>query len=347
MAYKVLVGDVRDKLKDIEDNSIQCVITSPPYFGLRNYHTEGQLGLEPTPEEYVANMVDVFREVKRVLRDNGIVWLNLGDSFAGAGDRRGGKGNEHGQMKKHKTPDIEIGLKPKDLIGIPWSTAFALRDDGWYLRAGIPWIKGNPMPESIKDRPTANVEYFFLLSKNKKYYYDADSVRVPMSDSTKKRDKNKFNGAFKGQFKGTPNEKRWQDGREIENPKFYNEKGRYRRVIDWFMDSIRAILNRESGTLLHDEEDNPLAIFCNTKPYKGAHYATFPPDLIIPMVKASTSVGSDIVLDPFVGSGTTLFVAEILERNSIGIDIDPKNVDLIDERMEKFKEIQLSFGEGE
>src|SRR5690554_4413723 len=184
----ILNGDVIDCLRSLPDACVQCVVTSPPYWGLRDYGVEGQIGLEPTPEEHVEKMVEVFREVKRVLRDDGTLWLNYGDCYAGSttgADRPPEPGHTHedsgrvktGQENKHRRPDA--GLKPKDLVGMPWRIAFALQADGWYLRSDIIWSKPNPMPESVTDRPTKSHEYVFLLTKSAAYYYDADAIREP------------------------------------------------------------------------------------------------------------------------------------------------------------------------
>ena len=294
----------------IPDETVDCVVTSPPYWGLRDYGTGNQIGLEKSPEEYVNTMVEVFREVWRVLKPTGTVWLNLGDSYNSkqASNKTWGSGvgaNKHYQ--KHTIPNkrnVSKNFKYKDLIGIPWRVALALQADGWYLRSDIIWHKPNPMPESVKDRPTKSHEYIFLLTKNSKYYYDADAIREPMSKSTKARDKNGFSGAFKGQMRGSPNESRWQDGRPIDTPTFYSEQGRNKRSV-WTV---------------------------TTKPYKGAHFATFPEDLIEPCILAGCPQDG-IVLDPFVGSGTTASVALKFGRKSIGVDLNKEYLELAVKRI--------------
>lgn len=396
-------GDVRDKLSELPDKHVQTVVTSPPYWGLRDYGVNGQIGLEETPAEYVAKMVEVFHEVRRVLRDDGCLWLNLGDSYAGGGRA----GNNPDYHKKHKMfgkdgwdpgvfgkpQQVPIGLKPKDLVGIPWRVAFALQADGWWLRSAIPWLKNSAMPESVTDRPSTAVEYFFLLSKSQQYFYDAEAVRMPGAIPTGTR-------AAKGSA-----ERASQHGVNARPPDYKIYSGtRNRRNTDWFMESIKDILDGKNGTLLHDENGLPVAIFCNPQPYPEAHFATFSPRLITPMVLAGASpqacevcgapwkrvqektghinkrepayvpnnsptktdstgwkpttratniwqptctcdnkgTGRCIVLDPFAGSGTTLWVAEHYARDSIGIELSPEYVKLIEKRMDNFQ--QTIFG---
>ena len=311
----ILIGDCRNLLREMAEKSVHTCVTSPPYFGLRDYGMDDQIGLEQTPEAFVAEMVAVFREVKRVLRDDGTLWLNLGDSYAGSGKGRNRDGSSTvdplskqatsagtiiGNLIKSHTPN----LKPKDLIGIPWRVAFALQADGWYLRQDIIWHKPNPMPESVTDRCTKAHEYIFLLSKSKDYYFDYEAIKIPASSATLERNKNKFNGAFKGQFRGTPGEERWQDGRPIENPQFAADGKANRRSV-WSV---------------------------TTKPYKGAHFATFPQDLIEPCILAGCPEGGT-VLDPFGGAGTTGLVASNNNRNSILCELNPKYAQLALDRI--------------
>jgi len=332
---KIITGDVFDILKTLPDKSIHCCITSPPYWNLRDYGTgiwvggdvnckhvrtnkksknnitghknfdkmlgvgdaiqkdvcsycgarriDSQIGLEKTPDEYVKKIVNVFKEIKRILRDDGTVWLNLGDTYSS-------KNNN--------------GLKPKDLIGIPWMIAFALRNDGWYLRQDIIWKKPNPMPESVKDRCTKSHEYIFLLSKNKKYYYDYKSIKEPAKNwGTRDRSKMR-NGTIDPKLKhhgltGKPDEK---------NP----------------MKNKRSV-----WTVV-------------PKSFKGAHFATFPPDLIIPCVLAGCPEGG-IVLDPFSGAGTTALVSKMNKRNYIGIELNPKYVKLSEKRLIDYERSQDPF----
>jgi len=398
MTWKLLQGDVLDKLSEIETGTVQTCVTSPPYWNLRNYGIDGQIGLERTPEEYVEKMVQVFREVKRVLRDDGTLWLNLGDSynntsgFSRASPEYFREGRVGGSADKKAFKHSVI--KTKDLCGIPWRVAFALQADGWYLRSAMPWLKGSAMPESVTDRPTSAVEYFFLLTKSERYFYDIEATRMKGSIPAGTR-------AAKGS-----GERKSQAGVNARPPEYKEYSGtRNRRNSDWFMDSIRDILEGKSGTLLHDENNIPTAIFCNPQPYKEAHYATFSPRLITPMILAGTSpraceicgapwervverqagvskecpktqaahearggtgkpvgtvgksgsgridgysitlgwrptctcknegTGRCIVLDPFVGSGTTLWVAERFGRDSIGIELSPEYCELINKRM--------------
>ena len=323
---QILEGNVLDRLKDIEDGSIQCVVTSPPYWGLRDYGTaewEGgdencghkvgrfehsvsskqksnsasaghqakekcpkcgairqdkQLGLEETPEEFVDNLVKVFREVKRVLKKDGTCWLNLGDSYSAQRWTKKGKTSTEAQpMNKMKddwraiAPTKKSGLPDKNLIGIPWRVAFALQSDGWYLRQDIIWHKPNPMPESVQDRCTKAHEYIFLLTKSAKYFYDVDAVKEESTDDT---------------------------------------------------DSLR---NKRSVWTI------------TTKPYKEAHFATFPPELPELCIKAGSREG-DIVLDPFFGSGTTGWVAQRLGRKWIGVELNPEYIKIAEKR---FMQLEL------
>lgn len=268
----------------------------------------GCLGLEPTPELFVDHLVQIFREVKRVLRGDGTLWLNIGDSYAGKPGGYYPCGDFDSPSKKEQRGERKVrmsqGLKPKDMVMIPFRLALALQADGWWVRSDIIWHKPNCMPSSVKDRPTTDFEHVFLLAKSKRYYYDQDAIREPMSEATRARDEYGFSGAFKGQFNGTPDEKRWQDGRPIDAPKFYNEKGRNKRTV-WTV---------------------------NTKPYKGAHFATFPPKLIEPMILAGSKEG-DIVFDPFAGSGTVCAEAKKWGRHWVGIEANPEYCELAEERI--------------
>jgi len=306
---QVLIGDSRNTLKQLSSESVQTVVTSPPYYGLRDYGEPGQIGLEETPEKYVQNLVDVFREVRRVLRDDGTVWLNLGDSYAGGGgyapnapsNQNGGSlsakqgGSTGAKPKGIKTPD---GLKPKDLIGIPWRVAFALQADGWYLRQDIIWHKPNPMPESVTDRCTKSHEYLFLLSKSARYFYDAEAVK---EEST-------YNGTVT--FGGPAKLSRCVNGQKPSG----NEKTTDRR-------ENYASRNRRSVWTIA------------TQPYSGAHFATFPPKLIEPCILAGSREG-DTVLDPFGGSGTTAGVALEHGRKAILCEMSPKYAKLIPGRID-------------
>jgi len=364
----ILTGDVREQLQTLPAESVHCVVTSPPYWGLRDYGVAGQLGLEKTPAEYVANMVAVFREVRRVLRKDGTLWLNLGDSFCstapGTRNAPQAKGSRtEARQWANWRPETPPGLKPKDLIGIPWRVAFALQADGWYLRSDIIWHKPNPMPESVTDRPTKSHEYVFLLTKSAKYFYDAEAVREPHTYAD--RDNRFLNGPSKGIGK-------------VETGKYamqacgaYHPNGRNLRSV-WTIP---------------------------TQAYSGNHFATFPERLVEPCIKAGTSeygccptcgapwrrvvkrkrvptrpgkntkVTGDsltdgnrdpkrhvterqttgwqptcecdtdmppmpcVVLDPFFGSGTTGIVAARLNRRCIGIELNADYVKLAHRRL--------------
>ncbi len=253
----ILQGDCLDQLKTLPDESVDCCITSPPYYGLRDYGIDGQIGLEQTPEEYVARLVEVFREVRRVLKDDGIMFLNLGDSYAGSG--KGGQSEEkrsENWQPQYGNKGKRYGLKPKDLIGIPWMVAFALRADGWYLRSDIIWHKPNCMPESVTDRPTKSHEYLFLLSKSKKYYYDAEAIKEPHSGGSHKK---------RNDFGATPSEK------------ILIAQGKATYV------GLGAYKESPSGRNKRTVWTIP------TRPYKEAHFATFPEKLIEPCIRAGTS----------------------------------------------------------
>jgi len=287
----IVNGDCADVLQMLPDQCVQMCVTSPPYFGLRDYGVEGQLGLEKTPEQYVSKMVTVFREVRRVLKDDGTLWLNIGDSYASnpaSGGAQSSKmtGGEHKRTpseRKYQRPD---GLKPKDLIGIPWRLAFALQADGWYLRQDIIWHKPNPMPESVRDRCTKAHEYIFLLSKSDRYYFDSDAMR---EDAVKGAAGSSFN-------KGKTAEHQLGRSSDAERA----EDGKRNRRSVWSV---------------------------ATRPYKGAHFATFPSKLIEPCVMAGSRPG-DTVLDVFGGSGTTAKVAIDLQRSAILCELNPKYIPL-------------------
>lgn len=298
---KIIFGDCRDTMKKLAKDGVkvQMCVTSPPYYGLRDYGHDGQIGLEETPEQYIEAMVEVFRCVKDILSDDGVLWLNIGDSYAGSGKGQWADG-EHDPKKKKTdgmklniTKPKDMGLKPKDLIGIPWMLAFALRADGWYLRQDIIWHKPNPMPESVMDRCTKAHEYIFLLSKSQKYFYDNDAIKEPANttdDSNRDRDASRLN----------------------------NTPGRTR------MAGLKTN---------HYEMKNKRSVWTvNTKPYSGAHFAVFPEELIEPCVLAGSRVG-DIVLDPFMGSGTTAQVAQKLGRKYLGCELNIDYKQLQDSRV--------------
>lgn len=302
---EVLVGNCLDTLKTIPEKSVHTCVTSPPYYGLRDYGVSDQIGLENTPDEYIANLVAVFREVRRTLRDDGTLWVNIGDSYARQAGNEESKLNslhtmsvgqkkvhEEGGMRKGKNKPPE-GLKPKDLIGIPWMLAFALRADGWYLRQDIIWHKPNPMPESVKDRCTKAHEYIFLLSKSQKYYFD----NVAIEEDAKWE--------------------RW--GNQTENKKHSGTAGHLGGKTKEEL-PIRDKKNRRSVWSVA------------TKPYKGAHFAAFPPDLIEPCILAGAPEGG-VVLDPFGGSGTTAGVAVKNNRKTILCELNEEYTHLVPDRV--------------
>ena len=314
---RIIFGDCRDTMRQLSADGVrvQTCVTSPPYFGLRDYGHDGQLGLEQTPDEYIAAMVEVFRCVRDVLADDGTLWLNIGDSYAGSWGAQGREYSGVGvsalsarqvaaaQRKASGTGSIkQPGIKPKDLIGIPWMLAFALRADGWYLRQDIIWHKPNPMPESVRDRCTKAHEYIFLLSKSGQYFYDQDAIKEPAvcgwggsEFHTGKSGKHQLGRAQKVR----PSKKRGDFSGKTESMKGRNA---FRAVVD--------MRNRRSVWTVA------------TKPYKGAHFATFPTDLIEPCILAGSRV-DDIVLDPFMGSGTTAAVAIKHGRQYIGCELNP------------------------
>ena len=303
--YTLLQGHCLEVLRTLPAESVQTCITSPPYFGLRDYGCDGQIGLESTPDAFVSSLVDVFAEVHRVLKSDGTLWLNLGDSYNGASSNRTGQnGYNDGRTNRDKrfsTGGID-GLKSKDLIGIPWRVAFALQQYGWYLRQDIIWHKPNPMPESVTDRCTKAHEYIFLLSKSDRYFYDNEAIKEPVSDTSLKRAEYGWNC----DRPSTKNASMGGTGIHTEKmgTRFVNPSGRNKRSV-WTV--------------------------C-TKPYKGAHFAVYPTELIRPCILAGSRPG-DTVLDPFNGSGTTGFVSMEERRKYIGIDINDEYLAIADARI--------------
>lgn len=308
---RVYVGDVRAALREMPAESVQTVVTSPPYWGLRDYGIAGQLGLEETPAEYVANLVEVFREIWRVLRPDGTAWLNLGDSYAGyhgnsnhvipTSSTNGWTNGYNENLRGGQRPQ-DIGLKPKDLVGIPWRVALALQADGWWLRSDIIWSKPNPMPESVTDRPTRAHEYIFLLTKRERYFYDADAVREPSTHPV---------GAKRG-------------------PKVYTDGGYFRNG--------EGASTLGGGNPVGRNRRTVWAI--STKPFPEAHFATFPPEIPRTCILAGSRPG-DVVLDPFHGSGTTMQVALELGRQYVGCDLNPEYVAM--SMRTRLKGLQLSL----
>ena len=329
---KVFFGDCRDTMRDLiaQGVKVQMCVTSPPYFGLRDYGHAGQLGLEATPAEFVAAMVEVFALVRELLADDGVLWLNLGDSYnaagrTGHGTRQGFKqGTNRASAEKADNcrPSVE-NLKPKDLIGIPWRVAFALQADGWYLRQDIIWHKPNPMPESVTDRCTKAHEYIFLLSKSEKYYFDAKAIAQPLAESIKQRlaQPNLPNQQGSDRVPGKTN-----GNMKAVGPRFGGSK---------YGDDAREESRTKSGNEYTGESGkaNRRSVWTvATRPYKGAHFATFPPALIEPCILAGSRPG-DIVFDPFMGSGTTAAVAIQQRRQYLGCELNPDYKPLQDARI--------------
>jgi DNA modification methylase len=352
----ILQGNCVETLKQLPDGSVQCVVTSPPYYGLRDYGAEGQIGLEETPEAYVEKLVQVFREVWRVLKDDGTLWLNLGDTYASAWacNRRNvvGSGSLENGKRDARPNRLTDGLKEKDLIGIPWMVAFALRADGWYLRQDIIWNKPNPMPESVKDRCTKSHEYIFLLTKSAQYYYDHEAIKEPAAEASlarwaqdvenqegSDRVPGKTNGKMKavgGKAQATPRNdgNRWNknNGRGF-TPKNLEYDGQKPRTMH---------LKRLEGEEYSSPDRNKRSVWTvTTKPYKEAHFATFPPDLIEPCILAGSRPG-DTVLDPFNGSGTTGAVSIYHHRDYIGCELNPKYIELTNRRLAKVQPLLMS-----
>jgi DNA modification methylase len=322
MTMKILLGDCRETLKGLAAGSVNCCVTSPPYFGLRDYGHEGQIGLEKTPDEYVAEMVAVFREVRRVLRDDGTLWLNLGDSYGGGAKadkprpgcgRADGKVDDRGQRNRNGVGAI-AGIKAKDLIGIPWRVAFALQGDGWYLRQDIIWHKPNPMPESVTDRCTKSHEYIFLFSKSPRYHFDSEAIKEESVGGSK--------GAS-ATFKRASS-KRGTEGVCPSSPMATHRSDR---------EDVRY-----DGPLRNRRDVWTVA----TRPYSGTHFATFPEELIAPCILAGCPVGG-IVLDPFNGAGTTGLAAMKRGRDYLGCELNADYVRITLERFDKAGLLQDSI----
>jgi DNA modification methylase len=317
----VYQGDAREVLRELPDESVHCVVTSPPYWGLRDYGVAGQLGLEATPEEYVAALVDVFREVRRVLRADGTVWLNLGDSYATSNASESSNGHPSRHRKGlPQEPSVIVprssgGLKPKDLVGIPWRVAFALQADGWYLRSDIIWSKPNPMPESVTDRPTKSHEYLFLLSKSARYFYDTEAVlEAVQSGPSDIRKMTEGRDRIGGLVKESTDRKMAASG--------LTNVGQKRSVGNPAGRNLRSVWT------------------IATQPYPGAHFATFPQKLVEPCVKAGCPEGGT-VLDPFAGSGTTGLVAQHLGRRAVLIDLSG---DYLVQCLERNRQVPMGLG---
>jgi DNA modification methylase len=317
----ILLGNNIYRLKEIPDQTFNMCVTSPPYWGLRDYGSAGQIGMEQSLEEYIENLIFVFREVKRVLKDDGTLWLNLGDCYSGSsrgrnsnGEANPGKFSISKQSKGQTIGNIKIprniqGLKNKDLIGLPWRVAFALQQDGWYLRTEIIWNKPNAMPESVRDRPTRSHEYIFLLSKSPTYYYDYESIKEPAVN-------------------GDPNSPRGSNG-------VIGEKNKGIRT-DKPRGSFKGKYGESAFRAIRKTRNKRTVWTVTTKPIKEAHFASFPPDLIEPCIIAG-SPENGLVLDPFFGSGTTGIAALKNNRNFIGIEVNSDYIEIAKSRLSKMQ----------
>ena len=317
--YSLMCGDSRSVLQTLPENSVHCCVTSPPYFNLRDYGVNGQIGIEETPETYINALVEVFREVRRVLRPDGTAWVNIADTYAAnrtyqLHDTRGTK--DHTDSKGSKVP---TGCKPKDMIGIPWMLAFALRDDGWYLRQDIIWQKPNCMPESVKDRCTKSHEHIFLLSKSPQYYFDAEAISEPIAESSKKR----FLQDIERQTGSNRQPGKTNGAMKAAMPRFGRGKDGEQGVKEYV-----PILRRNKRDVWS----------ISTKGFKGAHFAVFPEELVEPCVFAGSPINGT-VLDPFCGSGTVGVVSLKNGRDFIGIELNPAYVEIAQERIRRVKEI--------
>jgi len=342
---KIEFGDCRETMRKWAKKNIkaQTCVTSPPYYGLRDYGHDGQIGLEETPEEYIKSMVEVFRCVWDVLKDDGTLWLNIGDSYAMAsmrgenskfsGNVGAHSGYEKGSVKLGKK-SIPVGLKAKDLIGIPWMLAFALRADGWYLRQDIIWHKPNPMPESVQDRCTKAHEYIFLLSKSQKYYFDNEAIAEPLASASiarlsqsnlenqkgSDRVPGKTNGNMKAVYCGSDKPYTGKSTKDYGAGGAQDASATKARIVDRILSGEITTRNKRSVWTV------------TTKPYKGSHFATYPPKLIEPCILAGCPKNG-IVLDPFMGSGTTAFVALLNDRQYLGCELNPEYQELQQRRI--------------
>lgn len=342
--------DCLQGLKELPDNYVDCCVTSPPYFRLRDYGTDEQIGIEETPELFVSKLVEVFTEVKRVLKDDGTLWLNLGDSYSSSAT--GSQGNNRSRLEGGKATQIEAGrrpsklgfkgIKPKDLIGIPWMVAFALRSSGWYLRQDIIWHKPNPMPESVTDRCTKSHEYIFLLSKFAKYYYDHEAIKTLVVDATiqrmaqqieKQKGSQRVPGKTNGNMKAVGPGRIPRKGVDTNGGNKASSSGIPAMALHGNGVSGHSGYFDKDGNLIGEGKANKKSVWTvTTKPFKEAHFATFPEDLIIDCIKAGCPENG-IVLDPFMGAGTTALVAKKLDRNYIGFELNPDYIKIAEKRL--------------
>ena len=338
MKASILIGDVLDRLRKLPDESVQCVVTSPPYWGLRDYKCAGQIGLEKTPEMYIAKMVAVFAEVRRVLRDDGTLWLNIGDSYAsgkGTCYNPGGGETSLGQDRKaegvhpldrgNKSTLAAVGLKPKDLVGIPWMLAFALRADGWYLRQDIIWAKPNGMPGSQEDRCTSSHESVFQLTKSATYYSDFDAIKTPPRESTMVRMAQDIQ-AQAGSHRANGGEKTNGPMKAVEKKDKQRGHSRVHAGFNERWDQMEREQQQSQPATMRD------VWFISPASFEEAHFAVMPEELARRCILAGSKVG-DTILDPFCGSGTTGVVALRYHRDFIGIELNPEYGEMAERRI--------------
>ena len=344
---QVLCGDNREILPTLPCGSVDLCVTSPPYWGLREYGHEDQLGLEAHPQLYVDHLVEICREVKRVIKPKGSFWLNLGDTYYGSNSGRGDGPNGKNYTSSLSMPETNVKntyrsnwLQPKQLLGIPWRVATALQDDGWILRNCVIWFKPNHMPESVRDRLTKSYEFFFFFVKQRKYYFNLDAIRIPQqtkgdyadySGKLELSERSKRPEVLTRDNLGKPNHKNgknpgdtWQIGPNTgENNKTpYQTNNPHLQRITKGLDDAKHELGKNPGDIWE----------INTQPFPGSHFAVFPPELIEPIIKSS-SPPNGIVLDPFAGSGTALRVARKLGRSFIGIELNPEYAEMCEQRV--------------
>lgn len=347
MTVRIINADVMDGLRQLADESVHCVVTSPPYWGLRDYGVEGQIGLEATPEAFVARMVEVFGEVRRVLRKDGTLWLNMGDSYCSTDKWGGGVGGNTGKQTiaddgsvpswavRTRKASIE-GIKPKDLIGMPWALAFALRADGWYLRSDVIWSKPNPMPESVTDRPTKAHEYVFLLTKSERYFYDAEAIAEGASgtDARPQQRRAKELAALHGLTEAHRDAIRACGVTDVGKAKVTQSgAGKNTEEMQRLAAEAKVALGGYTREFLMNDTKNKRSVWSiATAPYSEAHFATFPPELPETCIKAGCPKGGT-VLDPFGGAGTTGLVADRLQRNAILIELNPAYAAMAERRI--------------
>lgn len=352
MTIRVINADVLDGLRQLPDESVHCVVTSPPYWGLRDYGVEGQIGLEPTPAAFVERLVGVFREVRRVLRKDGTCWVNLGDSYAastigaeartrdGFNERSGrpvGKGKQAATAQLHGSIDrTGHGLKPKDLVGIPWRVAFALQDDGWWLRQDVIWSKPNPMPESVTDRCTKAHEYVFLFAKSARYFYDAEAIKEPATgtDDRPQRVRALALARDAGLTDAHIDAIRAVGITDVGKAQHTQDGfGKNAPAVVALAAEAKAVLGGYYREFLMADARNRRSVWTiATAPFSEAHFATFPPELPELCIKAGCPKGGT-VLDPFGGAGTTGLVADRLQRDAILIELNPAYAAMAQKRL--------------